>query len=90
MFSLSSPFHSLLSLHSGYSLKKIQENNEAEIMQTILEEARSSYAEEIVVELTSETPDEMDSNVERIVSWVRSWRSQRGLPEEPSSPEEAA
>jgi len=72
----------------GYSLKKIQENNEAEIMQTILEEARSSYTEEIVVELTSETPDEMESNVDRIVSWVRSWRAQKGLSEEPTTEEE--
>jgi len=74
----------------GYSLKKIQENNEAEIMQTVLEEARSSYAEEVVVELTSETPGEMDSNVERIVGWVRNWRAQRGLPEEPTAEEQAS
>lgn len=67
------------SYHRGYSLKKIQENNEAEIMQTVLEEARSSYAEEIVVELTSETPEEMESNVDRIVQWVENWRQQRGL-----------
>lgn len=60
-------------------MKKIQENNEAEIMQTVLEEARSSYAEEIVVELNSETPEDMDSNVERLVQWVANWRQQRGL-----------
>lgn len=48
-------------------------------MQTVLEEARSSYAEEIVVELNSETPEDMDSNVERLVQWVANWRQQRGL-----------
>lgn len=51
-------------------------------MQTVLEEARSSYAEEIVVELNSETPEDMESNVERIVQWVANWRQQRGLSEE--------
>lgn len=64
---------------SGYALNKIQENNEAEIMQTVLEEARSSYAEEIVVELNSETPEDMESNVERMVQWVANWRQQKGL-----------
>lgn len=48
-------------------------------MQTVLEEARSSYAEEVVVELDSETPEDIESNVERIVQWVASWRQQRGL-----------
>ena len=38
----------------GYPLKKIQENNEAEIMEVVLDEARSSYPVEIVVELQSE------------------------------------
>lgn len=33
----------------GYSVHKIQENVEAEIMQMILEEARNSYAEGIIV-----------------------------------------
>ncbi|KAF8203695.1 AAA domain-containing protein [Pholiota molesta] len=47
----------------GYPLKKIQENNEAEIMQVVLEEARSSYTPEIILE----------SNVARIVDWINSW-----------------
>lgn len=67
---------------SGYPLKKIQENNEAEIMQTVLEEARASYAAEILVELQSDTPDEMDSNVDRIVQWVKDWRKGRALSDE--------
>jgi adenylate kinase len=48
-------------------------------MQVVLEEARSSYAEEAVVELQSETPEDMESNVERMVQWVESWLQQRGL-----------
>lgn len=36
-------------IRRNYPLKKIQENNEAEIMEVVLEEARSSYPAEIVV-----------------------------------------
>ncbi|KAE9410950.1 P-loop containing nucleoside triphosphate hydrolase protein [Gymnopus androsaceus JB14] len=63
----------------SYPLKKIQENNEAEIMQVVLEEARSSYPEEIVVELKSESTDDLEANVTRIVDWIKSWRKGRGL-----------
>ncbi|KAK7058836.1 factor activating pos9 [Paramarasmius palmivorus] len=61
----------------GYPLKKIQENNEAEIMQVVLEEARSSYPEEIVVELKSETMEDIEANVARIVEWITAWKAQR-------------
>ena len=64
---------------SGYPLKKIQENNEAEIMEVVLDEARSSYAEEIVVELHSEDTEDLESNVTRIVQWIQAWRKDRGL-----------
>jgi adenylate kinase len=43
-------------------------------MEVLLTEARESYDEEIVVVLSSNTPDEMDSNVERIRSWNESWQ----------------
>lgn len=56
-------------------MNKIQENNEAEIMEVILNDARESYAPEIVVELQSETPEQMEQNLERILSWVEAWRS---------------
>ncbi|PPR03161.1 hypothetical protein CVT26_008012 [Gymnopilus dilepis] len=63
----------------GYSLKKIQENNEAEIMQVILEEARSSYPPEIVIELQSETMEDLESNVARLVEWIKLWlKNQEG------------
>lgn len=57
----------------GYPLKKIQENNEAEIMQVVLEEARSSYPAEIVVELESESMEQLESNVARVVEWIATW-----------------
>lgn len=59
----------------GYFLKKIQENNEAEIMQVVLEEARASYAEEIIVELKSETMEDLEANVTRMVEWVKAWKA---------------
>ena len=54
-------------------MKKIQENNEAEIMQVVLEEARSSYVPAIIVELSSENSEDLDSNVARILEWINQW-----------------
>jgi adenylate kinase len=64
---------------SGYTLKKIQENNEAEIMEVVLDEARSSYPTDIVVELRSEGMNDLESNVARIVEWIKAWRIERGF-----------
>jgi adenylate kinase len=63
----------------GYPLKKIQENNEAEIMNVVLDEAREAYAEEIVVTLQSESTDDLESNVSRILQWIEAWRKNQGL-----------
>ncbi|XP_067931205.1 adenylate kinase isoenzyme 6-like [Watersipora subatra] len=57
----------------GYSGKKLSDNIECEIMQTLLEEARDSYPHEIVVELNSNTPDDIESNIERIQVWMDNW-----------------
>ena len=58
----------------GYSTRKLQENVEAEIMQVILDEARESYREEIVVELPSNTIEDIESNLARTVAWLEAWR----------------
>lgn len=58
-------------------------------MQTVLEEAQASYAQDIVVELQSETPEDMDSNVDRMLQWVQNWRKDRGLSEQPENEEQA-
>ena len=63
--------------YRGYDDRKVQENLDSEIMQVILEEARESYDEEIVVELRSDTVEEMEGNVERIVEWVEAWLERR-------------
>ncbi|KAI0031324.1 P-loop containing nucleoside triphosphate hydrolase protein [Vararia minispora EC-137] len=67
----------------GYPLKKVQENNEAEIMGVVAEEARESYVPEIVVELTSESTEDIESNVSRIVQWIENWRRDHSI--EPES-----
>lgn len=43
-------------------------------MEVLLQEARDSYDEEIIVELTSNTPEETESNVERIEGWLKQWK----------------
>ncbi|KAI5839233.1 AAA domain-containing protein [Morchella snyderi] len=58
----------------NYPEKKLQENLDAEIMQVILEEALESYDEEIVVELQSNNTEEIDSNMERIDTWLKQWK----------------
>lgn len=54
----------------GYSEKKLAENMESEIMQVILDEAREAYAEEIVVELPSNSTEDIESNVQRVLQWI--------------------
>ncbi|TVY81015.1 Adenylate kinase isoenzyme 6-like protein HBR1 [Lachnellula suecica] len=58
----------------NYPEAKLQENVDSEIMEVLLQEARESYDEEIVVELTSNSTDEMDKNIERIESWLEQWK----------------
>lgn len=53
---------------------KLQENIDSEIMEVLLQEARDSYDEEIVIELQSNTAEEMETNVERIQAWLQQWK----------------
>lgn len=63
----------------GYPQAKISENVECEIMMVLLQEAHDSYDQNIVVPLQSNTPQDMDSNVQRILQWVAAYKSQHGL-----------
>lgn len=65
----------------NYAENKLQENLDSEIMEVLLQEARESYDEEIVVELMSDTSEEMETNAERIEGWVRQWKMDRGVEE---------
>mmetsp|Transcript_47687 Transcript_47687/g.118103 ORF Transcript_47687/g.118103 Transcript_47687/m.118103 type:complete len:185 (-) Transcript_47687:207-761(-) len=57
----------------GYAPRKLTENVVAEIMQVVLDEAKEAYREEIVVELRSNTLEDLESNVERAAAWVQQW-----------------
>ena len=58
----------------NYPEQKLQENLDSEIMEVLLDEARQSYAEEIVVELRSDEADDIDENVGRIETWIKKWK----------------
>jgi adenylate kinase len=58
----------------GYNDLKRSENIECEIMQVVLEAARESYEDDIVHELQSNTEEDLDSNVQRIVQWYEAWK----------------
>lgn len=57
-----------------YPEAKLQENLDSELMDVLIQEAREAYDEEIVIELQSNSADEMDENVERVEAWVRQWK----------------
>ena len=44
-----------------------------EIMELIAQEAHDSYEPEIIVELRSESTEDLESNVARIVEWIHAW-----------------
>lgn len=58
----------------NYPEAKLQENIDSEIMEVLSQEARESYDEEIVVELQSNTTEEMETNLERIEAWLKQWK----------------
>lgn len=53
---------------------KLTNNIECEIFQVLLEEAKSSYAEEIVVALRSDSVEDISRNVTTLTDWVNNWR----------------
>lgn len=57
----------------GYADNKLEENIDAEIMQVILDDAREAYEEEVIIELASNTIEDLESNVDRIIQWKQHW-----------------
>lgn len=57
----------------GYALNKIQENNEAEIMQVVLSEAQESYKEDIIMIMQNDNVEQQEENTESIVQWLNNW-----------------
>ncbi|CAB3403723.1 unnamed protein product [Caenorhabditis bovis] len=58
----------------GYADFKIKENIECEIFGSLAEEARDSYDNEIVHEMQSQTPEQMDENLNRICEMAEALR----------------
>ncbi|XP_075515487.1 adenylate kinase isoenzyme 6 homolog [Primulina tabacum] len=59
----------------GYIGQKLSNNIECEIFQILLEEAKESYFEGIVVPLRSDSVDDIDRNLSSLTDWIRSWSS---------------
>lgn len=62
----------------NYGEKKLQENMDCEIMEVLSQEARDAYDEGMVVELKSESTEDVDGNVERIEQWIKNWKKDHG------------
>ncbi|XP_023218105.1 adenylate kinase isoenzyme 6-like isoform X2 [Centruroides sculpturatus] len=60
----------------GYNEKKLQDNLQCEIFQTLLDEARESYDSQLVFELPSNTPEDMEDNLEKMCLWIDQWKQQ--------------
>lgn len=50
---------------------------DAEIMEVLLDEARQAFQAELVVELQSNTSEDMEGNTSRIETWVGLWTHER-------------
>ncbi|GAA0141113.1 chromatin/chromatin-binding, or -regulatory protein [Lithospermum erythrorhizon] len=58
----------------GYTGQKLSNNIECEIFQVLLEEAKESYSQGIVLAMQSDTVDDIDRNVATLSQWIRNWR----------------
>ncbi|KAG0491693.1 hypothetical protein HPP92_004734 [Vanilla planifolia] len=58
----------------GYMGAKLMNNIECEIFQVLLEEARSSYAENVVVAMQSNSVEDISNNVATLAEWANNWR----------------
>ncbi|XP_074278956.1 adenylate kinase isoenzyme 6 homolog [Silene latifolia] len=59
----------------GYTGSKLSNNIECEIFQVLLEEAKESYPEDIVIAMKSNSVDDITSNVAELTAWISSWGS---------------
>ena len=68
--------------HRGYTSTKVTENVECEIMGVVLEEAVESYPASPPQVMQSDSLEDMESNVGRVVAWLRENSSTEGGPKE--------
>lgn len=57
----------------GYAEKKITENIDAEIARVCLDEAQASWPEEMVIELQSDDAEQLESNAQRTLQWIKNY-----------------
>ena len=60
-----------------YSDTKRWENLECEILQVVLDEAREAYDPNIVVEVPSNTVEDMEATLARVKIWMEQWMQDR-------------
>jgi adenylate kinase len=53
---------------------KLTNNIECEIFQVLLEEARESYALDIVMPLRSDNVEDISNNVSTLTAWINNWK----------------
>ncbi|KAF5751526.1 adenylate kinase isoenzyme 6 [Tripterygium wilfordii] len=58
----------------GYSGLKLSNNIESEIFGVLLEEAKESYPEDIVMALRSDNIEDISRNVATLTEWVMQWQ----------------
>lgn len=61
----------------GYKDKKRDENIDSEILRVVAEEAKEGYPSVDVVELKSVDFEDIESNSERVIEWVKAWLKRR-------------
>lgn len=57
-----------------YPERKLRENLDAEILQVVRDEVAEAYQEELVVELQSDSLEQLESNTAHIARWARAWQ----------------
>jgi adenylate kinase len=57
----------------GYTQKKIEENLECEILEVCAEEARESYKPEVLLELLSESEEDVQANLTTVLGFLQKW-----------------
>lgn len=59
----------------GYNGRKLQENMECEIFQTILDEAREAF--DNVIELNNNGPEDRESNTRTVAQFIHNWSAKK-------------
>lgn len=57
-----------------YDQNKIDENVQCEIFRVLLDEALETFCKDNVKEMSNNTPDELEKNVESVTAWLTQWK----------------